>query len=400
MCCMNTHKKNKVVDTILNFLLVVIPVVFLVSLYWCSKPTSVDNKTNEINRANITVTTGEHIVESNMNIDIDTVATLIDAYSWSNTIKTDIQPKKKVEEKNTEKEEIKVVQKKSQSYRIHDTTPSKKELFEWKGGSERYSQEFPIEQVRIVHYSQKRDLEDRDVIDVKKVSEEYVNRTVAKHRKIITMNNGFTYYKTASTVKPEDVKLILLYMHGAGWNKTWWIKDETFGWNFNRVQDLMIQNKWVYISTTVEWNKRWVQQHMNMLQNLHKEYPNAQFILSAGSKWGEMLKMLISAFKRESFKPIGIMLLGSIYNSSVVPDISLVKQWNMPIYQAHGMKDKNIPYKWKINDMRIMKQAWLEHMMKVELFDNWVHGTPIRMLIWQDALNWILETREKLVKNK
>jgi len=60
-----------------------------------------------------------------------------------------------------------------------------------------------------------------------------------------------------------------------------------------------------------------------------------------------------------------------------------------PIYFAHGSIDS--VYKWTDTHRyyRTLRQQIPGYPVKMALFDGGKHGTPVRMIDWRVALNWI-----------
>lgn len=239
---------------------------------------------------------------------------------------------------------------------------------------------------RVIDYSEKIDIEDRDEIDVDKVYDKYIDYSVDKYKQLIT-NWVINYYQvTDPQVSKSEKQYVLLYFHWAWWNKWQWVNNITFWGNFNRVQNLSVLNKWVYITIDVDWSKQWVNNVWLLLQQLHTTYPNAKIILSAGSKWWEMIWSLLSSSYNVLIN--GVIFIGSVLDSSNSSYTSkfLINN-HIPIYIWHWSKDF-IPYKEKLVFLEDIEQQW--GIIQVDIFNWWVHWTPIRMINWRDVLEWIL----------
>ena len=78
----------------------------------------------------------------------------------------------------------------------------------------------------------------------------------------------------------------------------------------------------------------------------------------------------------------GFILLGSYWNSSF-------GKASIPIYIAHGSRDTV----FAIEKMEVFYQGLREKGIPVKMvrFENGTHGTPIRMIDWRNAINWLLK---------
>lgn len=244
---------------------------------------------------------------------------------------------------------------------------------------------------RLIQFSMKEDVEDRDEIDVDKVFEHYIDRKTEEYREIkwLYWVEWFSYYEvTDRNQKDEDKKLVVLYFHWKWWNKTWWINDETFWWNFNRIQNLMIENSWVYITTDTELWVKSENNHWKLLKHLKTKYKNAKIILIWWSNWWIMLWKLLNNKEYNKFID-WIILSWTILdeNKSWYSTDFLIKN-RIPVYIAHWNKDHIQFWEKEIFLKSFLSQWWL---WKVVIFNWWIHGTPIRMIDYKEAINWMIE---------
>lgn len=289
-----------------------------------------------------------------------------------------------------ERERLKVIKEKeeakNQKINEYKLKSFKDELFnrKWDIIENKYNWDY-----KVISYSQKRDLEERDEISVDKVWDEYVKIISKKDRKDIR-EFDMEYIQTKNNKTNNDnIKYIVLYFHWMAWNKTWWAKDYTFWWNFNRIQNLAIENQMVYISPTLkDFNNKWVKDIYELIKRKQNEFRNAKIILTAGSSWWTLLWNLVNINNWELTKDIrGIMLLGSVIDYN----FNNVLENRIPIYIAHWNRDSSISYKEKEIYYNQIKKIIKDYPIKVEIFDRWIHWTPIRMLDWRKSINWILE---------
>lgn len=235
---------------------------------------------------------------------------------------------------------------------------------------------------RLIEYSQKIDVEDRDEIDVDKVFDKYIDLRTLNFTKEKSLTSNFKYNEvTEDNVKNEDKEWVVLYFHWMGWNKDQWTNNHTFWWNFNRIQNLMLENKGSYITTTLTWTKENTENHIALIEKLRKEYPNAKIIVSCGSKWWEMLWNLIDS--RVNKDLFWVIFMWSVLDMKW--RYSPLYQQNIPVYISHWTKD-HIPYEEKEQFLKAMTSKGVK--MKVDIFNTGIHWTPIRMTDWKEVLNW------------
>jgi hypothetical protein len=244
-------------------------------------------------------------------------------------------------------------------------------------------------EIELIDYSVFRDIEERDIIDVEKVADEYIELIPEWYRNLknYEWDNWIKQYWEVknSGIKDEEIKIITIYFYWLNWNINQWINDYRFWWNFNRIQNLMIRNNWIYITTEfTNFNDKWVSDISYLIDKLNKKYINAEIIISwASSGWALIWNIL----EEERLKKIvkWVLLIGSTIDMDYKID-NLI-----PIYIWHWTKDRNIPYLTKYDFYNKLKEEKQNYPIKIEFFNWWIHWTPIRMINWLDAINWIFE---------
>lgn len=276
-----------------------------------------------------------------------------------------------------------------QNIKINNITINhKQDLFKYQWG---IKDNYNNWNIRLVDYSVKRDIENRDIIDVDKVFDKYVTLINEKNRteeKIISNGKEIKYWKVVdNNLNKTDIETVTIYFHWMWWHRNQWINDYSFWWNFNRIQNLMLKNKWMYISTdfTDFWNT-WTSEMILLMNEIKKEYPNSRFILVWASSGWELLWNIINKInKTNDIKNIKwIVLLWSITTNNIEFFINKI-----PIFIWHWTKDWNIPYTIKFDFYNKLKKIDSKYPIKVDLFDGGVHWTPIRMSDWYFILEFI-----------
>ena len=265
-----------------------------------------------------------------------------------------------------------------------------------------------------VDYNQKRDLEDRDFIDVDQAFPEWVDLTLKDKEFVLDLpavwNNVPTKwvmetYAIANLKSKESIywtirfkpKFIFVFVHGLNWNRTWGFKDWTFNGNFNRLKHIAYYNNGLYISPTVKWFSKGWDQIAWFFKLMKKKYPTTKFILACWSSWGETCWRVYNDISA----PLDwMMLLGSM---AAPNGIKTIQKRKIPIYLWHWGKDRAIPLGVAINSYKTIQKAW--NPVKLEVFTNGVHWTPLRMIDYLETLKWMfneehLKTIDKWAKAK
>jgi len=304
-----------------------------------------------------------------------------------NSKNTKYKLNQKIENKNS-------IQKLNTYKKIFQLKSFKDDLFRFKWGIIKSTYNWDVD---YIDFSIKRDVEDRDEIDVKKVYDKYIEKIDKNNRQDLSFRTPFwkqNYWEVKdNNLKNTDAKIVLFYFHGMWGNRHQWINDYSFWWNFNRIQNLMIKNKWVYISTDFkDFTNIGPQEMFLLIKKKMLEYPNAQIYLSSASSWWTLLWRLMNNNEMKQ-KIDGIILLGSVTNL-----FNTIYDKNIPIYIGHWTRDPNINYLNKIKFYLRMKNKNPQYPIKVELFQWWVHWTPIRMVNWKSIINWILQQNNVYIK--
>jgi len=287
-------------------------------------------------------------------------------------------------EKKLKENKLKIEEPKKELY--FNLKPYKNDLFKYQWGV--LKSEFNGD-IKLIDYSVFRDIEERDVVDVVKVYEKYTEK-IPQNFKILKKYKSDNWEKKYWEIKnanllDDEIKIITIYFYWYNWNIDQWVNNETFWGNFNRIQNLMIKNNWIYISTEfTNFSNQWVKDISVLLNDLKLKYKNADILLSAGSSGWTLIWNIL---KQESLKSIikWVILIGSVVDNNY-----LVNE-NIPIYIWHWTKDKNLPYTGKYTFYNEIKNQKQNYPIKIEFFDWWLHWTPLRMIDWYLTINWILK---------
>lgn len=241
----------------------------------------------------------------------------------------------------------------------------------------------------IVDYSQLRDLEEVDEIDVDKVYSEWVWMEL-KDKEVFKQ---YTYQN--QTIPYYEIswwnKFMLIFIHWLDWNATRWFKDYTFRWNFNRIKHLAYYNEWKYLSPTIKNFWFWAKAIWQLIKDYKQESPDMKVLIACWSSWWETCWKIYD----DTTIPLDWILL--LWSMPPYMWIDSVYKRDIPIYYWHWEKDSAMSVNWSIWTFNKLKN---DRKIKLEVFTNWVHWTPLRMVNWLEALQFMFNEEWQKVEDK
>jgi len=263
--------------------------------------------------------------------------------------------------------------------------PYKDELFAYPGILE---QQFGGDWLR-VDYNRKRDLQDRDAEDERKVHGEYVS--IVGGERTLTLKVGDVSVKYIAVGRTEGARLVVIYLHGMNGSRFQGVDDWMFGGNFNRIKNLMVRNDGLYISPDfTDFTQRGKVEITALMEAVAAKNPGAPIFVACGS-YGGVLCWNLAGDPQSARLLGGLMFLGSISDEAFP---AVAGNWEpsswLPIYIGHGSADA--VFDWRDQDafFRRLKGFSPSYPVRFTLFETGSHGTPIRMTDWRLVLNWML----------
>ena len=238
-------------------------------------------------------------------------------------------------------------------------------------------------------YEPLRDINGRDEVPVRKVKTYYTSSRPARYQKDLSFKaNGrqITYFAVGALSGNSNISVI--FIHGRDGSRHLGFSDEKFGGNFNRVKSLMFNNGGIYISSDITDFEEKGRQDIEALVRKYRPLTNGPIVIACGSMgshicWG-------MANKRSSSKLIdGIVIMGGFPNAIFLQSKQNKSSRKLPLYIAHGGID--YIYSWEDQLKFYQNLRAKGQPVKYVVFDNGKHGTPVRMIDWRLALNWILK---------
>lgn len=239
---------------------------------------------------------------------------------------------------------------------------------------------------RIIDYQELRDINGRDDVPEKRVQRKYIDYAAkrAGRKGSVSTNTGRINYYYVGNAKTASV--ITIYVHGRGGNGKQGMSDVTFGGNFNRLKMLMLKNNGLYLSPDAEnLDASSVERIAAMVEKHVGPNSNIPIVLACGSAGGSVCHTMAN-HPRMAARLKGVIFVGSYWSDDYISSVSI--RSGTKTYIGHGSRDP-------IFDIEKMERFYLTLRragapVRMRRFETGSHGTPIRMIDWREAINWIL----------
>lgn len=242
----------------------------------------------------------------------------------------------------------------------------------------------------VVDYREMRDINGRDQVPEKRVKREYVDLTPRRLESEQSFPTPAGDLKFMVVGRPTGARIVTVYVHGRGGDRTQGVNDYSFGGNFNRIKNLMTRNNGVYIAPDGgKLDDTAIERIRTLLYAVHRQIPGARMILACGSAGG----VVCHAFAKDeqiAARLAGIALLGSFPSDDFVG--SAAYRDRVPVFIAHGGSDSVLPVAAAEAFYRRLRGTE-GYPVRLVRFETGGHGTPIRMTDWRDMINWMLAAR-------
>nr|BAT30137.1 phospholipase/carboxylesterase precursor [Aureimonas sp. AU22] len=239
-----------------------------------------------------------------------------------------------------------------------------------------------------VPYSEARDIDDRDDIPERRVKRRYVDLKAIgrpEDREIATPGGPLRYATVGSISRTGP---ILVFVHGRNGDRRLGLNDWSFGGNFNRLKNLLVRNDGIYV--TVDGGRLGdadAARIGTLLQQLKREHASSRLILACASMGGQICWSIASGSDAPAVD--AMMLLGSDSSSDRFAAMRRAHKARMPLFLAHGTRDKVYAFDRQVAFYSSVRKGDPTYPIRFVGFEDGNHGTPIRMIDWRDALNWI-----------
>ncbi|MGI9351292.1 MAG: alpha/beta hydrolase family protein [Rhizobiaceae bacterium] len=239
-------------------------------------------------------------------------------------------------------------------------------------------------------YDPKRDINKRDEQPVRKVHGKYVSSKPKRHQIDTTITvDGRTVTHFAVGALQGNSAMTVIFLHGRDGSRHLGFSDEKFGGNFNRVKNLMFRNNGIYISADFSDFGEEGRKDITALVSYYRPKTRGKVVVACGSM-GSFLCWRLMKNKKANSAIDAYVIMGGFPDPDYLTTGKIsIPNGKKPIYFAHGSIDA--VYDWN-NTYRYyseLRQKSPGYPVKMALFDGGKHGTPVRMMDWRLALNWI-----------
>lgn len=242
-------------------------------------------------------------------------------------------------------------------------------------------------------YNEFVDINDRDEIPVRKVKEGWIRRLSANDIQDYTYTGGsdsqprtlkvYGVGKTTGGINGGSA-MTVVFLHGRHGDRELGFGDERFGGNFNRVKRLMLQNGGAYLSPDFTDHENAGEEDIVALLKQQRPLTSGKLILACGSLGSNICWGIVNNPQTRKLVD-GMVLLGGMPNTQFVQSASSLRKF--PLYIAHATLDTSFSYQSLVSFYQSLKSK--NYPVRMTLFEGGKHGTPVRMVDWRQALNWI-----------
>jgi len=241
-----------------------------------------------------------------------------------------------------------------------------------------------------IPYNVLRDINRRDEQPVRKVKSYYVSTRTRRHERDLALNaNGrkVTYFGIGAL--EGNARATVIFLHGRDGSRHLGFNDDRFGGNFNRLKNLLLRNKGLYISADFADFENKGKDDVKAIISRYRSKTSGPLVIACGSM-GAFLCWRLAKDPGAAGKIDGMIILGGFPDQPFLSS-AVVKSpaKHIPILLAHGSIDSVYNWNHTYAFYKTLRKSGGGYPVRYVLFDTGKHGTPVRMVDWRDALNWI-----------
>ena len=238
---------------------------------------------------------------------------------------------------------------------------------------------------RRVDYSEGRDVNGRDEVPGRKVRSRYVSFRPRSSEDEGKIEVGGQLIGYAIAGRQQSPSVVTIYVHGRGGDRRQGMNDRSFGGNFNRLKNLMVRNGGLHIAPDIPDDPNLAISAVGALVRYYGGSRNV--VVACGSQGAAVCYGLLNdAGLRDRLA--GIALLGGFPDRGALDTLS--GSAPVPIYLGHGTRDTVYPARDVAALYEAIRSRAPGYPVQLVLFENGIHGTPIRMTDWRETINWML----------
>jgi hypothetical protein len=185
----------------------------------------------------------------------------------------------------------------------------------------------------------------------------------------------------------KPARMIFVYLHGLGDDRSQGMREKLFGGAFARLKRLAVENDAIYISPDFSgFGSRAEGQVAALIADYAGRSPGAPVFVACLSAGGKVCWRL--AEKADGSSALrGILLLGTKVDRGFAERVASSR---VRVYLGVGVKDAFASWKSQDAFFRRVKAAAPDYPIRLAIFDKGEHATAMRLTDWVAVLNWML----------
>ncbi|WP_162265105.1 alpha/beta fold hydrolase [Polycladidibacter stylochi] len=246
----------------------------------------------------------------------------------------------------------------------------------------------------LVDYQIERDIYQRDYVAEQEVHSEYISLKPKWATRQVSMQLAGVHldHRRVGQVT-KKTRQIVFFLHGKGGDSRLGMSDYRFGGNFNRLKNLSYRNDGVYITADfTDFGNNGAAQVLELMQYYARKAPQANISLACASMGSLICYQMANNSQALQYLDAMIILGGA--NHRALYQSKLFEK-RIPVVIAHGTNDRAYDWKQQFNHYAAFKKNNPAYPVRLTLFKNGSHGTPIRMIDWRLTLNWLSNAAPK-----
>ena len=246
-----------------------------------------------------------------------------------------------------------------------------------------------------VPFDYQRDVLARDEEPDERTRPEYVSLDLVQEMSDLVLRRSGETVRYVGVGKTEgDAKVVVIFLHGLGATRHDGMNDWRSGGNLNRIKNLLVRNGGAYLSADYSAGRARAKREVAALIDAYAENsPGAPIILACASI-GARICWDLAADPAAAARIDGMIMIAAVGRSSLAPSLAARSPAErIPIYMAHGNRDRRVTPRDQLRLFNDIKAGAPDYPIRLVLFDGGVHRTPLRMIDWRLAINWMTEAR-------
>jgi dienelactone hydrolase len=238
----------------------------------------------------------------------------------------------------------------------------------------------------VIEYDEMRDINGRDQIPEKRAQQKFVSLGVRKVQADETLSLDGYRLDVTRMGQAAGAAFTVIFIHGRNGDRRLGANDYTFGGNFNRLKNLVAGNGGVYYSPTVKtFDSEGVAAIAGLIRYSSQQSPGKPVILACASM-GSQVCWGVSRDRRSVERLKGMVIMSGVSDPDFI--LSAFYKAKLPLWFVHGSRDPVYAAAAQLTMYEKLHKTG--YPARFTLYQAGNHGTPIRMIDWRRALNWLV----------